>query len=78
MVEILTVTEAKTRLSQLLEEVLEGREVIIGRAGKPIAKLVRLDADPSPRKPGALAGRIEMSDDFDELPADLLDAFEGR
>ncbi len=75
---VLTVTEAKTRLSQLLEEVLEGKEVVIGRAGKPVAKLVRLDVDPTPRAPGALLGQIQISEDFDELPEELLEAFEGR
>jgi prevent-host-death family protein len=75
---VLTVTEAKTRLSQLLEEVLEGKEVIIGRAGKPVAKLVRLEVDSSPREPGALLGQIQIREDFDELPDELLEAFEGR
>ena len=72
--------EAKTHLSRLIEEVNQGTsEVIIAKAGKPLVRLVRLESPKPVRKPGFLKGRIKIADDFDEpLPADLLDAFEGR
>jgi prevent-host-death family protein len=70
-----SVTEAKAQLSMLLERVCAGEEVIIARAGKPIARLVPFRADRVPRKPGALTGRIRMADDFDELPPDIAEAF---
>jgi len=73
--EITNVTEAKAQLSALLERVVAGEEIVIGRAGRPIAKLVRFERPTEPRKPGTLAGRIRMADDFDELPEDLATAF---
>jgi prevent-host-death family protein len=72
------VYEAKTHLSQLLNEVEAGEEIIIGRAGRPVAKLVPYREVRTPRQPGAWRGQIWMADDFDDLPEDLLAAFEGR
>ena len=59
---------------------LNGNEVIIGKAGKPVAKLVPYDLDKSPRTLGAGAwkGKIWMADDFDDLPDDLLNLFTGK
>ena len=72
--------EAKTQLSKLIEIVEAGNEVIIARAGKPVAKLVPMHSPAKPlRKPGALKGRIRISPEFDDpLPQDILDAFEGK
>ena len=72
---ITNVSEAKAQLSALIERVLSGEEIIIGRAGKPVAKLVRFERSEDRRIPGALAGRIHMAEDFDEPPDDLRDAF---
>jgi prevent-host-death family protein len=72
---ITTISEAKAQLSALIEEVMAGKEVIIGRAGKPVAKLVRYKGTGTPRRPGALRGKIKIADDFDELPDDIADAF---
>ncbi len=72
---ITNVSEAKAQLSALIERVLAGEEIIIGRAGKPVAKLVRFERGEERRVPGALAGQIHMADDFDELPDDLQEAF---
>lgn len=73
------VHEAKSSLSRLLEEVEAGNEVVIARAGKPVARLVPLAVATRARKPGFLKGRIRIAADFDApLPADVLDAFEGR
>ena len=69
------ISEAKAQLSALIEKVLAGQEVIIGKAGKPVAKLVRYEPTEKPRKPGALKGKITIADDFDELPDDIADAF---
>jgi prevent-host-death family protein len=60
------VHEAKTHFSKLLEEVERGEEVIIARAGKPVAKVVPIEAEPPPRKLGQLKGQIWLSDDFDD------------
>ena len=70
---------AKTHLSRLIDEAAAGNEIVIARAGKPVAKLVPLI--PSPAKPkrvlGMLAGRMAVPADFDApLPDDLLDTFD--
>lgn len=72
--------EAKTHLSQLVKEAAAGQEVIIAKAGEPMARLVPLAPEPKPeRKPGRWKGQIWMSDDFDDpLPADILAAFYGE
>jgi len=71
--------EAKTNLSRLLDRVAEGGEVVIAKAGKPVAKLVPIAPAKRVRKPGFLKGKIKIAADFDApLPPDLLDAFEGR
>jgi prevent-host-death family protein len=72
---ITNISEAKAQLSALIERVLAGEEIIIGKAGKPVAKLVRFERAERPRLPGALRGRIRIADDFDALPDDLRAAF---
>ncbi len=69
------ISEAKAQLSALVERVMAGQEVIIGKAGKPVAKLVRYEPTERPRKPGALKGKITIADDFDDLPDDVAEAF---
>lgn len=69
--------EAKSTLSRLVERAAAGEEIVIGRAGRPVARLVPYTEDPRPRTPGALAGRIRIADDFDETPSDLIAGFEG-
>lgn len=61
-----TVTEAKTQLSSLLERVSDGEEIVIRRGQRPVAKLIRYDEPAVRRQMGALRGQIWMSDDFDE------------
>ena len=71
---------AKTQFSRLVDEAAAGEEIIIARAGKPVARLVPL-ATPTARKRvlGSMAGKWTIPDDFDApLPDDVLDAFEGR
>ena len=69
---------AKTQLSRLVDEAAAGKEIIIAKAGKPMAKLGPLGPGRGTRKLGILAGRGRVPDDFDApLPDDLLDAFEG-
>ncbi len=72
---IVNTHEAKTRLSELLRRVGAGEEVIIGRAGRPIARLTPYERELEPGRPGAWHGRVQMSDDFDELPEEYLAAF---
>ena len=73
--QVTNISEAKAQLSALIEKVLAGEDVIIGKAGKPVARLDPYEHSRQPRQPGALKGKIEISDDFDELPGDMARAF---
>ena len=64
--EAVTVTEAKTQLSRLIERVTDGEEIVIRRGKRPVAKLVAYATERKRRVPGDLRGQIWMSDDFDE------------
>ena len=76
---IYNLSEAKTILSQLVERAAAGEEIIIVKAGRPLAKLVPLPKKRKPRKPGGWEGRMRIADDFDApLPEDIQTAFEGR
>ena len=72
--------EAKTRLSQLVEQAHQGETIVIAKNGTPLAKLVPLDRAAKPKTVfGLIKGEIEIADDFDApLPDDLLALFEGR
>ncbi|HLU50184.1 MAG TPA: type II toxin-antitoxin system Phd/YefM family antitoxin [Planctomycetota bacterium] len=71
--------EAKTHLSRLLEEVSQGAEIIIAKAGKPVARLVPVTPSPSRRKLGWLVGRLSVPEEFDApLPEEVIAAFEGQ
>ena len=69
------ISEAKAQLSALVAEVEKGNEVILARAGKPVAKLVAYRGATRPRKPGSMAGKIRIAPDFDVLPDDMAEAF---
>ena len=71
--------EAKTHFSRLLQKVAAGEEVVIARAGVPVAKLVAVEPKKAQTRPlGMDEGRIWIADDFDApLPDDLLKAFYG-
>ena len=74
----INIHEAKTHLSRLVENVATGEEVIIAKAGKPMARLVSLAKPAGRRRLGLLAGKMVVPDDFDApLPADVLASFEG-
>jgi prevent-host-death family protein len=69
--------DAKTHLSRLLEQVEAGEEVVISRAGRPIARLVAYRALAKPRRPGGWRGQVRIASDFDELPPEIEAAFGG-
>lgn len=72
--------EAKTRLSELVEQARLGETVIIAKNGTPLAKLVPLNDGPKKQIVfGSMKGEFEIPPEFyDPLPDDLLDLFEGR
>jgi prevent-host-death family protein len=77
MANALNIHEAKNQFSKLLKRVQLGEEIIIAKAGKPIARLVPFSAPAKVRKPGGAEGMITISPDFDDpLPEDLQKAFE--
>ncbi|HEX3574305.1 MAG TPA: type II toxin-antitoxin system Phd/YefM family antitoxin [Rhodopila sp.] len=70
--------EAKTNLSQLVERAAAGEEIVIAKAGRPLARLVPLAKRATPRPLGLLAGQVWIGDDFDDpLPDDIQKAFDG-
>ncbi len=76
---VINIHEAKTNLSRLLEEVALGGEIIIAKAGKPVAKLSALN----PKKPvirfDLLKGKVKMARNFNApLPPTISRAFEGQ
>jgi prevent-host-death family protein len=71
--------EAKTNLSQLVERAARGEEIVIAKAGRPLARLVPLAKRTSRRPLGLLAGEIEVGADFDDpLPDGVQLVLEGR
>lgn len=77
---IANITEAKAQLSRLVDQAIEGDDVIIARAGRPLVRLVPVLPETAPRDlaRAVWAGRVRIADDFDDLPDEVLDAFEGR
>lgn len=73
---IVNIHEAKTHFSKLVNAVLQGHEVVIAMAGKPVAKLSPI-AKKAKRRFGVLKGKIKVSKDFDApLPTEILKDFE--
>ena len=71
--------DAKTQLSKLVDQAAAGEDVIIARAGKPVARLTQLESAPHKVRFGVLKGRVKVTADFDApLPDSLLAQFEGR
>jgi prevent-host-death family protein len=78
MPEPINLYDAKTRLSQLVDRAAAGEEIIIAKAGRPMARLVPLQARTAPRIPGLLKGQIAIGPDFDSpLPDGIVRAFRG-
>lgn len=78
MANTVNIFEAKTNLSKLIEQVEKGEEVIIARAGKPVARLTKFAPARKPIRFGGMKGKIWVAEDFDApLPDDLLAEFEG-
>lgn len=77
MARIINIHEAKTHLSKIIDEVAAGSEVIIAKAGKPMARLAPLTGVIRPKKLGLLKGKLKVPDDFNKpLDDSELAAFE--
>lgn len=76
---VINIHEAKTHLSRIVDEVAAGAEVIIAKAGRPLAKLSPLSTPVKKKKLGLLKGKVKVPDDFNKpLPDDITAGFEGR
>jgi prevent-host-death family protein len=75
---VFNIYEAKTQLSRLVDRAAKGEEILIARAGKPLAKLVPYREEDAPRQPGGWEGRVWIAPNFDAQDEDLLIAFEGE
>ena len=71
------VTETKAELSALLVMVENGEDVIISRAGKPVAKIIKIENVTQPRKLGMMKGQIIFSPDYDQVDAEIEKLFYG-
>lgn len=69
------ISAAKAELSSLIERVQKGEEVLIAKAGRPVARLVPYEGIAGKRVPGALRGKIKIAADFDVLPDEIARAF---
>jgi prevent-host-death family protein len=76
---IVNIHDAKTHLSRIVDEVAAGAEVIIAKAGKPMARLVPLAPPVKQKRLGLLKGKLRVPDDFNApLDEEVLASFEGR
>lgn len=75
---VVNIHEAKTHFSKLVARAAGGEEIVIGKAGKPLAKLVPYREPHGPRTPGGWEGRVQIAADFDELPPEVAAAFRGE
>ncbi len=76
--QITNIHNAKTNLSKLINRVKSGEEIIIGKAGKPVAKIIPYSLNNKDRKGGQWKGQVKMSNDFDILPNEILNVFNGN
>ncbi len=68
--------EAKTHLSRIIEQIISGKEIVIAKHGKPVARLIPYSNAVKKREPGSLKGKIKMAVDFDApLPDDIAESF---
>lgn len=73
--QITNLHQAKAHLSSLVAKAYMGEDVVICKAGKPMARLVKYELPKASRKPGLWKGKVKIADDFDILPESLQDAF---
>ncbi|HET7931385.1 MAG TPA: type II toxin-antitoxin system prevent-host-death family antitoxin [Rhodanobacteraceae bacterium] len=65
--ETINIHEAKTQLSKLVDQAVKGKPFVIAKAGKPLVKVIALDAPVAPKRIGFLEGEISVPDDFDSM-----------
>lgn len=79
ILDTINIHEAKTHFSEIVNAATKGREIIIAKSGKPVAKLVPLKPKKTKVRFGILKGKVSLADDFEEpLPEEIIDLFEGK
>ncbi len=76
--QITNIHQAKTNLSKLIEKTINGQDVIIAKAGRPVARLIKFEEITSPRIPGRLKGKISVPADFNEENEEINQLFAGH
>lgn len=75
----INIFEAKTRLSQLVDQAVSGKDVVVGRNGKPLVRITRLSVPKRRVRFGMLKGKLRVAKDFDApLPTDVTSDFEAN
>ena len=69
---IVSIQEAKVHLSKLVDQAVKGEPFVIAKAGKPLVRVAALDAPPTPRRLGFLAGEVSLPKDFDRMGEDEI------
>ena len=77
MAQFVNIHEAKTHLSRLVARAAAGEEIVVAKAGRPMAKLVPYEKPKEPRQLGGWEGRVWIADDFDEEDPEITRLFEG-
>ena len=76
---VVNIHEAKTHFSKLVDRAAAGEEVVIAKAGRPVARLIAYSPPGPPRVPGGWKGKVRIHDDFDaDLPEEIAAAFRGE
>ncbi len=77
--ETINIHQAKTHFSKLIERIAQGEEIIIAKAGKPLARMIPFHEHRSPRTGAQWKGLVHIREDFDEpLPPEVMDGFLGK
>lgn len=75
--QLVNIYQAKTQLSQLVQMVQQGQDVVIAKAGKPVVRVVPFELKVQPRKPGLWKNKIKIKADFDKEDKQINQLFHG-
>jgi prevent-host-death family protein len=76
-VRTVNIHEAKTQLSKLVDQAAKGESFVIAKAGKPMVRVIPMDAPASPQRVGFMTGEIAVPDDFDRMGSEQIEGLFG-